>query len=247
MIPVVAFAGCIGAMDTDKDGYPDQEDHFPEDATEWLDSDNDGVGDNSDMFPSNHEEWADADGDGHGDNSDAFPLNNMEWHDADGDGHGDNSDALPEDPEEWADGDEDGYGDNSDLFPTDPKYHALCPECDGAGKVPRMETLNYTSSAELVDRGTQNAQWHVLISVKNTDVEGGVFAVKAWVFEAGDQVWSGDEQHFIGAGESCVFDLRASGLSPSVSERSLRHSVKAPSWAVGTEITCPTCHGEGKT
>lgn len=35
--------------DTDGDGYPDSEDAFPLDPTEWADADGDGVGDNSDL------------------------------------------------------------------------------------------------------------------------------------------------------------------------------------------------------
>jgi hypothetical protein len=48
---VVIFSGCIGAADSDKDGHPDEDDHFPGDPNEWLDSDNDGVGDNANAFP----------------------------------------------------------------------------------------------------------------------------------------------------------------------------------------------------
>lgn len=43
------------AVDTDGDGYSDNNDAFPEDSTEWMDSDADGTGNNSD---------ADDDGDG---------------------------------------------------------------------------------------------------------------------------------------------------------------------------------------
>ncbi len=58
------------AKDTDGDGYPDDEDAFPRDATEWKDSDGDTVGDNSDAFPKDGDEWRDTDGDGTGDNAD---------------------------------------------------------------------------------------------------------------------------------------------------------------------------------
>jgi hypothetical protein len=39
--------------DTDKDGYPDNHDHYPLDATEMVDSDLDGVGDNEDIDDDN--------------------------------------------------------------------------------------------------------------------------------------------------------------------------------------------------
>ena len=51
----VGLSGCTEttteAKDTDGDGYKDDVDAFPNDATEWLDSDSDGFGDNSDDFP----------------------------------------------------------------------------------------------------------------------------------------------------------------------------------------------------
>ena len=43
--------------DTDGDGYPDDEDAFPNDATEWADSDGDGHGDNSDAYPNDASKW----------------------------------------------------------------------------------------------------------------------------------------------------------------------------------------------
>lgn len=47
--------------DSDGDRYPDAEDAFPNDTTEWADSDHDGIGDNSQTFP-----W-DNDSDGYND------------------------------------------------------------------------------------------------------------------------------------------------------------------------------------
>ncbi len=38
-------------IDTDKDGYIDSEDEFPDDPSEWQDTDKDGVGDNADYDP----------------------------------------------------------------------------------------------------------------------------------------------------------------------------------------------------
>ncbi len=103
--------------DTDKDGYVDSEDVFPNDNSEHIDSDGDGVGDNSDVFPNDPSEWSDFDGDGVGDNSDEFPFYPNEWIDTDGDGVGDNSDEFPNDPSEWSDYDNDGIGSNLDKNP----------------------------------------------------------------------------------------------------------------------------------
>ena len=57
---ILATSGCMDAdeepeppKDSDGDGYPDAEDTFPDDETEWLDSDGDGVGDNGDPLSGN--------------------------------------------------------------------------------------------------------------------------------------------------------------------------------------------------
>jgi hypothetical protein len=105
-------------IDTDGDGYADEEDAFPEDPAEWYDTDGDGVGDNSDP---------DIDGDGVPNEDDAFPEDDTEWSDLDNDGIGDNTDLdrdgdgvendedlYPDNPNEWVDSDGDGIGDNSD-------------------------------------------------------------------------------------------------------------------------------------
>lgn len=94
----VGLSGCeTEAKDTDGDGFPDEEDAFPNDITEWVDTDLDDYGDNSDDFPNDKTEWKDTDDDGYGDNSDKFPINKTEWLDTDNDGYGDNSDDLPTD------------------------------------------------------------------------------------------------------------------------------------------------------
>jgi len=64
--------------DHDGDGYSDNEDVFPYNATEWMDTDEDGYGNNGDAFPDDSTEWVDADGNGIGDNYDILlndPLN----------------------------------------------------------------------------------------------------------------------------------------------------------------------------
>ncbi|MDP7341057.1 MAG: hypothetical protein QF354_01515 [Candidatus Thalassarchaeum sp.] len=110
--------------DIDGDGYNNDDDEFPDDASEWIDSDGDGTGDNADS-DDDGDGWSDAaesdcgsdsldedsvpadfDGDGQCDGLDA---------DDDGDGVADGDDASPLDAGEWDDTDGDGIGDNSDL------------------------------------------------------------------------------------------------------------------------------------
>ena len=86
-----------GPVDSDNDGVNDDEDAFPNDASETADSDNDGVGDNADVFPNDGSESADTDSDGTGDNADVFPNDASETADTDGDGVGDNADYAPND------------------------------------------------------------------------------------------------------------------------------------------------------
>ena len=94
--------------DTDRDGYIDTNDAFPQDSTEWVDWDGDGTGDNAD---------ADDDGDGVDDGYDVFPFDSSEWLDSDGDGTGNNADPTPYGDEEVEDADEDGIVDDDDQCP----------------------------------------------------------------------------------------------------------------------------------
>ncbi|MGI9917277.1 choice-of-anchor U domain-containing protein, partial [Vibrio owensii] len=112
---LMAVAVMSNPYDSDLDGYPDSEDTFPNDPSEWIDSDNDSVGDNSDAFPSDPNEWLDSDSDNVGDNSDVFPNDPNEWLDSDSDNVGDNSDTFPNDPNEWLDTDNDLIGNNQDT------------------------------------------------------------------------------------------------------------------------------------
>ena len=147
----VDLYGCaLSQKDTDSDGYNDDVDAFPSDATQHSDMDGDGYGDNAsgnnpDAFPNEGSQWSDVDGDGYGDNAngtyaDAFPTDPTQWSDVDGDGYGDNAsgnnpDAWPSDSTQWADSDGDGFGDNptgtnGDAFPTDPSQWS---DSDGDG------------------------------------------------------------------------------------------------------------------
>ena len=122
--------------DDDNDGFNDDVDAFPMNASEVNDNDMDGIGDNADTdddndgvvdgldaFPTDATESEDFDGDGIGDNADtdddddtvlddddAFPYNPSEWDDTDGDGIGNNADP---------DDDGDGVADVADPFPLD--------------------------------------------------------------------------------------------------------------------------------
>ena len=101
------IATVTAVVDSDGDGYSDDQDAFPNDPTEWLDTDSDGVGNNADT---------DDDGDGVPDGSDDFRLDASETTDTDGDGIGDNADT---------DDDGDGFSDAAEIAagtdPLDPK------------------------------------------------------------------------------------------------------------------------------
>ncbi len=70
---IAISAAPAGPVDSDNDGVNDDEDAFPNDASETADTDNDGVGDNADTFPNDASETADSDNDGVGDNADFAP------------------------------------------------------------------------------------------------------------------------------------------------------------------------------
>ena len=109
--------------DGDNDGVDDDQDAFPDDATEWVDTDGDGTGDNADTDVDgdgwmNVEEDScgsdsmdsgsvplDSDGDGDCDGIDS---------DDDGDGVDDVDDAFPDDSSEWVDTEGDGFGDKGE-------------------------------------------------------------------------------------------------------------------------------------
>ncbi|MDB2707125.1 hypothetical protein N9Z30_05485 [Pseudomonadales bacterium] len=109
----------VKALDSDSDGYLDDDDAFPEDPDEWLDTDTDGVGDNGDAFPNNAAESRDSDNDGIGDNGDNCPVDsNLDQLDTDGDAEGDACDS---------DDDNDGFSDEAEATDgTDPLNRFSC-------------------------------------------------------------------------------------------------------------------------
>lgn len=132
------FDDSLEMMDSDGDGWRNNEDVYPFNYREWKDSDRDGIGDNSDEFPEDPNRWMfkDSDGDGIDDSMDSFPGDISASVDSDMDGYPDiwnpgksesdsttglKLDEFPEDPFEWSDLDDDGVGDNSDKFPEDPE------------------------------------------------------------------------------------------------------------------------------
>ncbi len=128
-------------LDSDGDGYKDEDDSFATDPTQWNDSDGDGYGDNQsgsnpDLFMDDATQWNDTDEDGYGDNQtgtepdhmpDVWGNSTLDYYgcpDVDGDGWSNVTDAFLTDPTQWNDTDGDGYGDNQtgnnpDAFLTD--------------------------------------------------------------------------------------------------------------------------------
>ena len=109
--------------DIDGDGYNNDDDEFPDDASEWVDSDGDGTGDNAD---------SDDDGDGWSDSDDEFPDDASEWIDSDGDGTGDNADS-DDDGDGWSDAAESDCGSDSldeDSVPADFDGDGQCDGLD---------------------------------------------------------------------------------------------------------------------
>ena len=79
-LPMIPMIGMDGFMDlrnwTNTDGlqyWINGTDVFANEITQWIDTDSDGYGDNEngtspDAFPSDQTQWSDIDGDGYGDN-----------------------------------------------------------------------------------------------------------------------------------------------------------------------------------
>ena len=137
----------FGCMDTDGDGWSDEVDMLPLDATQYQDQDGDGYGDymlgNSpdsclDQYGLSSEQkygCPDADGDGWSDDLDEFPDDIQFWSDSDSDTYPDQqgakiSDDCPdeagdsfEDKMGCPDSDGDGWSDKADFYPEDASRH----------------------------------------------------------------------------------------------------------------------------
>ena len=95
--------GKYGCIDSDGDGWANEDDEFPLNSTQWADRDGDGYGDN----PNGEAPDACPDDDGQ-----STLIGNLGCPDLDGDNWPDDLDAFPNDPSQWNDTDEDGYGDH---------------------------------------------------------------------------------------------------------------------------------------
>ena len=120
--------------DDDNDGYSDENDAFPLDASEWLDTDADGIGNNTDTDNDNDGQSDDhemacgsdpLDGSEASADADADGLPDCVDTDDDNDGVEDTSDAFPIDPSEWTDTDADGIGNNADTDDDNDGYSDL--------------------------------------------------------------------------------------------------------------------------
>jgi len=164
----------LGCVDTDQDGWADQEDSHVNNPTQWSDLDGDGFGDNlagttPDFCPSlagnstlgNRMGCPDTDGDGWGDVVDQLPNLANQWLDQDGDGYGDNAtgpqpDACPGIPGNstidrygCVDNDGDGMSNESDAFPDDP---TRSQDTDGDGFDDMEDDCINTAGNSTVDR-----------------------------------------------------------------------------------------------
>ena len=157
----------FGCIDTDGDGWANEDDDFPLNSTQWADRDGDGYGDNpagegpdacpddsgqstmegslgcpdidgdnwpdeDDAFPNDPTQWNDTDDDGFGDQPEGTDADDciqtfgnstlggiLGCIDSDGDGYADSIDELPNEDTQWVDFDNDGYGDNPDGLSPD--------------------------------------------------------------------------------------------------------------------------------
>ena len=160
--------GSIGCVDSDGDGWADQNDEFPYDNTEWKDSDSDSFGDNIDAFPYVSTQWLDTDNDGFGDNNTGLEgddcisesgTSNKEGLfgciDSDGDGWADSIDDLPLNPQQYRDVDGDGVGDSAssgdfDLCQETPSEELAMVDSDGCG--PSERDGDYDSFSDDIDQ-----------------------------------------------------------------------------------------------
>lgn len=164
----------LGCLDSDLDGWADQEDSFPNDITQWHDIDGDGYGDNAggttpdactgqwgNSTQGNRLGCPDSDGDGWDDLIDQLPATPSQWLDQDADGYGDNAsgifpDACPGvagnstiDGYGCLDSDGDGMSDDNDAFPNDP---TRSQDSDGDGFDDIEDSCRFSAGNSTEDR-----------------------------------------------------------------------------------------------
>lgn len=222
VISIGFFSGCL-EIDTDKDGYNDDEDIFPDDPNEWFDLDNDGVGDNSDEFPTNSSEWKDNDGDGVGNNADDFPSDSTQTKDSDGDGYGDNpngnnSDFFPNDPYKWSEPLPDLAVAAINIFPSNPSAKG-----------------NFYVDVYVTNIGDENSSKEFTLTVKIIHFETGNFlplgahTIKD-ILLPGEQfkVWHTYEAM---VNESGVYQISAEIISDNFEEKDESNNIKIVTFA----------------
>jgi hypothetical protein len=227
-------------VDSDRDGFADSQDLFPNDPLEWLDLDSDGIGDNSDSdndndgmpdvldaLPFDASEFLDTDKDGIGNNADD---------DDDGDGVSDANDAFPLDRSEFTDTDNDGIGNTKDQdddgdgvldvldrFPLDATEFedkdndGIGDNADtnvGAPRYPTLTGLSVSPTSVDISSGAQLVK--VVPSVENAAVinwnESRVTFCKYVATESGTEVTNCSSQnYFTSTGDNAAYLLIAPG------------------------------------
>ena len=180
--------------DSDGDGFPNEEDSFPDDACAHTDTDGDGLPDTiEEDCQTDLQEDNDDDGDGLSDLLDAFPLDSSEWSDLDGDGIGDNADT---------DDDDDGVPDSVDAFPNDGSETV---DLDGDGIGDNADTDDdgdgINDSSDLFPRNSD--EWG--------DYDGDGIGDNADIDDDGDGVYDQDDSFPMDASESEDLDLDGIG------------------------------------
>ena len=113
----------FGCEDGDGDGMSDENDLWPDDASQWMDSDGDGYGDQSNA----------VDGDTCPTEFGTATSNGMfGCPDADGDSYADSDDAFPDEATQHSDADGDGWGDNDQLGSYKPDHYPNDPSRNSA-------------------------------------------------------------------------------------------------------------------
>jgi hypothetical protein len=232
-------------LDSDGDGYADEDDAFPNDRKYHLDSDGDGYADEVDDFPNDRKYHLDSDDDGYADEVDAFPNDNKYHLDSDGDGYADEVDDFPKDGRYHSDYDKDGYADEVDSFKSDSRYHATCSVCDGNGHVysDHICYIEYTKNAHYENRGVFNPDYYQYVTVTNIDSHDGTFEVYAYATDNGVKMWEETKKNYIAPGNSYEFVFH---YDADEDMDSFHSSVTPPTYTETIKNTCTECNGAGK-
>ena len=120
-ILLLSGSGVAVAVDTDGDGFEDNVDAFPNDASEWADNDSDGLGSNLESQIGTSDGMADTDGDSLGDYIEYInATTDPRLSDTDKDGLWDDEEATHGTDPLDDDSDDDGVLDGSEIAGSDP-------------------------------------------------------------------------------------------------------------------------------